>query len=303
MFELFKKRPTKHKETLDFLIEREWTPSQVQFNFDLEQKSAELESDGFSPEFLNGFEQFCRILRHLYGYAIYGMSPERFLREGENGEFGIVYLSQMISGAPFGREPLPTLSQDNIPNDERHKLLNRRYVLMRAAKTLINISPVGEAIDSYRKENPLPQEFPSGDCRHAGTFMNYRPTMFYLVQEMQSDINREANKPYLNGSDAKEGDFYYAARDLLKNEEALLNTFPKDESAGGFAARMNLITPGTQIPQTYAARFKTAKRKLEKYGTESIGKYFVSGEVGENGKDGQLVLFGRNLPKGTKHYS
>ncbi|HLC80171.1 MAG TPA: hypothetical protein VJG31_00190 [Candidatus Nanoarchaeia archaeon] len=310
MFESFRRwqRTNKAKTALDSLIEREWVPSQLQFQFDLQQRSAELESEGFSPEFRERFGEFCGILRTLYSYAIYGMSPERFLREGEKGEFSMVYLSQMIDGAPFGRTPLPTLSGDNLPDDERYKLRNRRYAITRAAKTLIHLSPVGEAIDNYRRENPLPNEFPDGDCRREGAFMHYCPTIYYWINDLRSDIDRDAKpqKPWLNGSDAREGDFFYAAHDLLKNEEWLLNTFPPRKFLDletNFIQRVNLIQPGTKIPETYASRFMTAKRKLEKYGPESMGKYFVRGEVGEDGKDGQLVLFGCNAPKGTRYLS
>ena len=310
MFRLFNEwqRNTKAKATLDSLIEREWVPSQLQFQFDLEQRSAELESEGFSPEFLGGFGEFCGILRTIYSYTIYGLSPERFLREGENEEFSFVYLSQMIEGAPFGRTPLPILSCDKISNDERHKLRNRRYAIARAAKTLIHLSPIGEAINNYRRENPLSNDFPNTDCQREGTFMYYCPSIYYWINDLRSDIDRDAKqqKPWLNGSDAREGDFFYAAHDLLKNEEGLLNTFLPGKSFGleiNFIQRVNLIQPGTKIPETYAFKFKTAKRKLEKYGPESIGKYFIRGEVGEEGKDGQLVLFGCNAPKGTRYFS
>ena len=151
------------------------------------------------------------------------------------------------------------------------------------------------------------------DCTRQGTQMSYIPTIFYRLQEMQSPLDREQGKPYLSGSDAGEGDFYYAAFDLIADESHLMQVIEHNgyEDNGAYKAvttssindRIDLIKLGLNSVERYAQKFLRAKQKMEKYDVEALGAYFVRGAVGKDGEEGQLRLFGANPPTGTRYCS
>ncbi|MBI5002143.1 hypothetical protein HZC31_02050 [Candidatus Woesearchaeota archaeon] len=320
--DLFKTK-SREEAALEHLIDTQWTPSFTQLELDIRQRSVELEREGFSPEFLEGFGEFCRILRTFYDHAIYGLDMKVVLSDKEDPNkrifdiIGYFCISNDERGVrlvphPYFSRPSPlALFNDNVPFDERYKLLNPKYVIARAAKELIKLSPVGEAINEYRKTHPpgVEERDPYTeeiDLKRQGIVLDYMPSMFYWLQDFQPDTNKNfEERPWLNGSDAGEGDFFYATHELLGDEYSCITLCGRENLRSNFINRSNLISPGTRIPETYARKFITAKNKLEKYGAEAMGKYFKREVVmGNNGEqDGRLVLFGCNNRSGKVYYS
>lgn len=307
------------QQALEHIIQTEWEPSQLVCSLDLYSQCAELEKAGFQAEFVSRFHEFVELLYILYDNAI----------RGENIGARISYLHST------GRLDYPQRKDSHslqlpfelcfstqllrLPEEEKYKLEVPAYILAKAAKELVKASPIGTAITEYRKahhflplsptsvegSNPYQHHCNQREYQEAGIQMIYTPSICSQLRDMQSTRDRENGKPYLSGSDAGEGDFYFAAFDLLSGEECLLRVI--EHNAGdriwdNNGDRIKLVRPGIKLSERYAQRFLLAKHKLEKYGVENLGNYFRGGEVGEEGKEGQLRLFLPNPPKGTMYY-
>lgn len=287
---------TVDEKALESLVKTHYIPSFGAFELDLSQEECALESAGFSPEFTAKFHDFCRILRGLYDAAIHGdLEWNAHLKwnisVGGTDEPPFIKVSRL----PYIGYAHLLVHGDNLPSNEIYKLLSPRYVMTRAIKELVKDSFIGEAIRKFGKGQPLlrgPQE-------------SHYQMEVPGIDDWLSDIPPEgrSNISWLKMSDTGEDDYYAVANDILRHETQLLTVLRgRDTILNLPLSRANLIEPAMRIPATYSGKFKLAQRKLQKYGAESIDRYFVRGEVGENGRDGQLALFGPNAPKGTMYY-
>ncbi len=304
------------KKRLDELIATEWDTRDWRSQW--QRSSRQLEDVGFSPEFNARFRTFQNLMGHFYDKVIRGEKVGALLRQ-ECEQKQKTHSQDSLWVSLVGRELLP------LPADEEYKLAVPHYVVARAAKELVKSSPLGAAILEYQRAHPLhsipgallPADQlagPDDDLRVQGVQRKYSPTILHKLKGMQSDRDFLAHVPYLTGSDAGEGDFYYAAFDMLHREGLLLDLMDWPDSpyldakpwqgearcfliSRNISNRMNLVRKGLQLADDYTQLFCFAKRKVERYGIDCIGTYFVAGEVGEQGNEGRLRLFGANWPK------